>query len=86
MTQRTPEEIAAAQAAVNRKPADATLAEAPFPVTCGAGHPIAQGETAWRYLGAPRYDGPPMATSVMAQSVRWTCRACGRRKGWEQQP
>ena len=79
----TPEQIAAAQAALNRKPDDAELAQAPRNVVDGSGHDIARGQIAWRHLGPARYDGPPMAgVSITTRSERWTCQACAARKGW----
>lgn len=88
MNKRTPEEIAAAQAAVNAKPAGAVLMPAPGYAICSRHHQsIPAGELAWRYPsghaggpGDPAYFGP---NAGMATEYNWTCRTCGQGKGWE---
>jgi hypothetical protein len=82
MTPPTPEQIAEAQAAMRRRPDDAELVTVTQDVVDGAGHVIKVGSTAWRYLGAPRYDGPPDATSTTHRSVLWKCVYCAQRRGW----
>lgn len=81
----TPDEIAAAQAAVNAKPADAELiAVTDHDRQDGSGHVIRVGELGWHSFGQPRYDGPPDTSSRTYRAEHWLCRDCARRKGWEQ--
>lgn len=82
----TSEEIAAARAAIDAKPAGAELVPTPYDVIDRTGQVIHKGELAWRYFGRMRYDGPPdknnAGSNMMTRDVLWASRSYGERKGW----
>jgi len=86
MSRYTPEEIAAAQAAIRKQPDDAQVVTAPYDVSDGRGHLIVKGTPVWSYAGGhpggpgdPAYNGPNAGFTV---EYSYTCLACAKTLGW----
>lgn len=88
MSKYTPEQIAAAQAAIRSQPASAQVVTAPYNVTDGRGHQIAKGTPVWSYAaghpggpGDPAYHGQNAGAMV---EYAYRCLECAANDGWKE--
>jgi hypothetical protein len=84
MPRYTPEEIAAAQAAIKRQPKSATIVDAPYDLVDVTGQAIKKGTPVWRWVS--NHPGGPMDAYAVDRLVEYDYRSLesARRLGWKE--
>jgi len=83
----TPEQVAAAQAAVRRQPPSSRIVDAPYDVIDVAGQIVKQGTPVWRYISGRQYGGPSDMSLAAAKADKpveysYLNLAAASRRGW----
>ena len=85
----TPEQIAAAQAAVKRQPASSRIVDAPYDVIDEEGQVVKRGNPVWRYVSGRQYGGPSDMSLAAAKGEKpveysYLSLAAAKRRGWKE--
>ena len=83
----TPEQIAAAQAAIKRQPPSARIVPAPYDVIDERGQVILRGTSVWRYVSGRQYGGPSDMSLAAAKGEKpveysYLSLDAAKRRGW----